>query len=149
MLIQQITVDAKFTNNFSSECPILSFTVEQPDGKPHGRTAMLIRKILSSYELNKYHHDYLQNTSITTYYRRYNGKIINLRNLALPNIITKCIIMNIFSMHLIMGDCNPNHLQWSSRLTNIKSIALIKAIENNEISYWWTGTTDRNKNQTC
>lgn len=129
------------------------YDTKHPDGKPHGGTAIIIKKGIRHFELSKYSEDHIQATSILL--EEWSGQC-TLSAIYCPprHAITQDQFSNYFQTlgdkFLAGGDYNAKHVRWGSRLTSTKGRQLWNSICVNKLTPISTGQptywpTDRNK----
>lgn len=129
------------------------YDTKHPDGKAHGGTAVLIKRRLKHYELQKYAKDHIQATTVSL--EEWSGKFLISAVYCPPkHAIKKQQFIDYFNQlgikFLAGGDYNAKHVQWGSRLTSPKGKQLYEAINEKNLDYLSSGhptywPTDRKK----
>lgn len=129
------------------------YITTHPNGAGHGGTAIIIKRNIKHYEIEKYQHDYLQATSVVV--EDWSGPITFSAIYCPPrHIIQKDHFMQFYrklgTRFIAGGDYNAKHQMWGSRLTTTRGRELWKAIQEHNLNHLSTGEptywpTDRNK----
>ena len=117
-------------------------TTNHPSGRGHGGTAIIVKKTIQYTEQQPFLTDYLQSTSI-----QLRDKVgpLTISSIYCPpkhkiTIDQYCSYMNTLgNRFLIGGDFNAKHVQWGSRINNVKGKALIAAINKQKCFHLSTG----------
>lgn len=135
--------ESHFTHNSHLKIPnYVIYNTNHPDGKAHGGSAIIIKRNVKHYELDKYKQDYLQATSISV-----EDKLGNITISAIycpPKHNNKRehyqqFFNTLGGKFIAGGDFNAKHQQWGSRLATTKGKELYAVIKNNNMATLSTG----------
>lgn len=129
------------------------YHTNHPDGTAHAGTAIIIRRNIKHYEREEYQQENIQATSVVI---QEHSSELTLSSIYCPpkhNNKTKDFehfFQTLGNTFLVGGDFNSKHVQWGSRLTNVKGRELIATMKRNNLNYLSTGQptywqTDRRK----
>lgn len=143
-----IISETHFTNKSFLKIPNYNiYNTNHPSGRGHGGTAIIASAKLKCIELGQYNHEFLQSTAIQI--EDISGALTIAALYCPPkHTITPdqyCTYLKTLGQRYIVGgDFNAKHIDWGSRMTNVKGRNLLKAIRicnSNHIStgeptYW-------------
>lgn len=146
--------ETRFTAKNYFKIPLYDFyDTKHPSGAAHGGTAILIKKSIKHYEIQKHPKECIQATSITI--EDWRGSMVISAIYCPPkHKITSEVFETFFHSlghrFIAGGDYNAKHQQWGSRLNTTRGRELLKAIARDNLNHKSTGEptywpTDRNK----
>jgi len=133
------------------------YYTNHPDRKAHAGTAILIKRIISHYEVPNYDEDSLQATSIRVRTLPYELTVTALYSPPKYNLKKDhydSFLSTLGPRFMAGGDYNGKHTTWGSRITTIKGKELFNLLQEKNYSFLTTGNptywpTDPTKQPDC
>ena len=131
--------ESHFTNLTVFKVPHYNvYHTPHPDGTAHGGTTLIIRKIISHYELSPYQTNKIQATVVEIKTMPWRLTVAAIDSPPRRSISTdeyKDFLQTLGNRFIIGGDWNAKHTQWGSRLTTSKGRNLWRAMSDSNYDY--------------